>query len=663
MHVIMLLAVGTLGFQTHCFQFVLNVDRAISIKQFAVHRYSLSQTVAMPPRFAMPRRSRLGRLNPEICMRQSDRDNLFDSSREVEPEQDASPNTERLSEDEFVAGLAPDVAAIINKYKKGMQNATKYLENTTKNLENTTKNLENTTKYLENTTKVLEETRKDLKASRNEVQDEKNVVQDLKKVVQGLQMKGKINAYRLMTSRLPDFADATSDATDPSQSASRVDVRTVKEYAGFKAKQAEYTRSIRAEFENRSLINDIPIYTSSDSPAGSEQDIGFKVFATTFFALNGLLEDVSTTSIPKKERLPKADAVSRMKASDIPLVLYEFKRRNLITYGTDLAQSCNLKILDLKDRNSSRDPLYGIQQLVGYMVLASTWYGIMTNGEYYWALELEEDGSVLISEAYRFDTEGENSVLSMICYVIHLARELGASGIKRVPPNLQRVRDAVPASVAQGDVGESDDSAGASDAGSDGSKRAQMMVGFKTVRLLEEHPDRVTLQAEITFAGAESCLAAVKAFDTVEARNSEIRLYELLKPLHGIGIPKLLDGELKLKWTEPEEPRVHAHLTSWVGPPSGGGFGARRLTPPPASSLRRARAILEEMHKLGVAHGDVRLPNLSWDPMTGQVFVLDLSHGRAHGEDDFEYLCGADLRKMDRLIAEAEARRGPWARK
>jgi hypothetical protein len=698
MLVIMLLVVGTLGFQTHSFEFVLNADRGISIKQFMVHRYSLPQTVAMPPRFAMPRRSRLVRPNPEFCMRQSDRDGLFESSREVEPEQDTSPSTERLSNAEFVAELPPDFAALLIKFQEDLQKSRKEAHDETKDLQESrtkaqdvTKDLEESrekvqdvTKYLEESwkkyqdaTKYLEEVRKKNHDAKKDLEENRKKNQDVKNE---LQMKGKINAYRL-TSRLPNFADSTRTLLAPSQSASRVDVRTVKEYADFKAKQVEYTRSIRTEFEIRSPINNIPDYIGSDSPARSEQDIRFKVFATTFFALNGLLEDVRTCSIPDGAGLPGADAVSIMKGSDVPLVLYEFKGRDLVTYGTDLTKSCNRKILELEgscdcnsgsreeyrsseDRCSSRDPLDGIQQLVGYMVLANIWYGIISNGEYYWALELEENGSVSISEAYRFDVEGENSVLSMICYIVHLARELVASGIERAPPALQRVMDAVPASFAQGDVVESNDSGRASDAGSDGSKKAQIMVGFKTLRLLEDHPDRVTLQAEITFAGAERSLAAVKAFDTVEARDSEVRLYELLKPLHDIGIPKLLDGELKLKWTEPQEPRVHAHLTSWVGPPNGGGFGAaRRFSPPPVSSLRRARAILEEMHKLGVAHGDVRLPNLSWDPMTERVFVLDLSHGQAHGEDDFEYLCGADLRKMDRLIAEAEARRGPWARK
>jgi len=57
------------------------------------------------------------------------------------------------------------------------------------------------------------------------------------------------------------------------------------------------------------------------------------------------------------------------------------------------------------------------------------------------------------------------------------------------------------------------------------------------------------------------------------------------------------------------------------------------MRPPslPTSALHMVRETLQEMHALGVAHGDVRLPNLAYDPVTGRVFVLDLSHGVARG--------------------------------
>lgn len=57
------------------------------------------------------------------------------------------------------------------------------------------------------------------------------------------------------------------------------------------------------------------------------------------------------------------------------------------------------------------------------------------------------------------------------------------------------------------------------------------------------------------------------------------------------------------------------------------------MRPPslPTSALHMVSETLQEMHALGVAHGDVRLPNLAYDPVTGRVFVLDLSHGVARG--------------------------------
>ena len=73
-------------------------------------------------------------------------------------------------------------------------------------------------------------------------------------------------------------------------------------------------------------------------------------------------------------------------------------------------------------------------------------------------------------------------------------------------------------------------------------------------------------------------------------------------------------------------------MVSWVGPPEAGGYAAGpRLVSLPANALQRVLETLEEMHTLGVAHGDLRLQNLGCDPVTGLVFVLDLGHSVARG--------------------------------
>jgi hypothetical protein len=115
--------------------------------------------------------------------------------------------------------------------------------------------------------------------------------------------------------------------------------------------------------------------------------------------------------------------------------VYEAKRRNLVTYGTDLVRSCKLRIIDPKTEAVSKDSLDTIQQIVGYMVEANVFHGILTTGEFYWAVELQGN---LISEPYRCQDEGESSVVSMIYYVIHLASEMGESGKKPALPPLRK---------------------------------------------------------------------------------------------------------------------------------------------------------------------------------------------------------------------------------
>ena len=490
---------------------------------------------------------------------------------------------------------------------------------------------------------------------------------ELAKVIQ----KVEINPWVLMTSPVPAFEDMSSLSSAPSRSVDRVDVRNVSYFSDFRANQKAFTLSIRKELQERSSVDNYwPPTSTNGRTAGCELDIEKILYATTFFALNRLLDDVETSSPAQAQFSINADSVSYLKKSSTALVLYEVKRRNLVSCGTDLVKNCRIKMNDRDNKIVSLDSLDAVQKLAGYMSLAKVQYGILTTGLYYWAVQLLESGPVLISEPYQCKDEGENSVLSMLYYVIHLAREAVKSGKQFTPPSLNKVADPtikgsggnLGSKRGHASTGASADNDGTGGGAVPGTSPAAIPIEdltswpdvFRCLRILEDHPDRVTFQAQIGGAGAGLRLVAVKAFERTEARNAEARLLRRLKPLQVSGaIPALLDGELELEWTDAEERRVHALMMAWVGPPDAGGRGWSRPSPP-AAALRRARSVLEEMHALGVAHGDVRLPNLSYDPVAGRVFVLDLSHGVARGEADFGVRCAEDLHEMDRLIAAAE---------
>ena len=190
---------------------------------------------------------------------------------------------------------------------------------------------------------------------------------------------------------------------------------------------------------------------------------------------------------------------------------------------------------------------------------------------------------------------------------------------------------------------------------------------FTFVRFLTEHPNRITFQARMT--GEDWCkagqLAAIKAYDTEEARDAEVARYKRLQGLGGL--PQVLRERLGLVWSEAEEGRVHALVLSWVGPDDAGGerfSGARAAAALPARALAQVRATLVAMHGRGVAHGDVREDNVVWDAAAGQAYVVDLSHAATEGDAGagFAAECCEDLCRAERLFAEAQAREGLAAR-
>jgi hypothetical protein len=119
------------------------------------------------------------------------------------------------------------------------------------------------------------------------------------------------------------------------------------------------------------------------------------------------------------------------------LLLLELKRHNLTQNGLNPVKNCQIKIQNLLDKSISLD---SIQQLLGYMILAKIRYSVLTTYEHWWVVELGEDGSVSISEAYSGYQAGECSVLAMLHYLIHVARESADSFTAPSLPKLRAAR-------------------------------------------------------------------------------------------------------------------------------------------------------------------------------------------------------------------------------
>ena len=329
------------------------------------------------------------------------------------------------------------------------------------------------------------------------------------------------------------------------------------------------------------------------------------------------------------------------------------------------------------------------------MMMGNLRFGILTTYEYWWVVELCSSGAVKISPAYCWSDQGECSVMAMLYYVICLARE-SVESQSYTAPQLPKVnlpkskgdgesrgkenqdsnarRGGGPPGPAEGGGGKkkqgSGKSAGAGGRQAAGGAGRSGTGGLEFVRYLVEHTDRITFQARLEGAGGpgEGRLVVVKAYDTEEARDREAARFRELQGLRSL--PAVVDERLELEWTDAEERRVHALVLAWVGPPDSGGpaVGTARRGGAglPLEALSQVREALLAMHRRGVAHGDVRLPNLAWDPAARQAFVLDLSHALALRDAaspaEFNAECRADLQRVAELVEDARARAGPPAR-
>jgi hypothetical protein len=518
---------------------------------------------------------------------------------------------------------------------------------------------------------------------------------ELQKTIEELRLF-KINPRSLILSALPEVDDISSLKSSTSRAAERVKVTVVKPLHGFKNMQREYTLSILADLELREDVHNIPPGTLRDGMrrAGSEQDLNSILDYTAFFSLNRLLDDVTCSSVAKGRFPYDADGAIYLTKELELLLLCELKRHNLTVYGLDLVLNCNIKMNDRDNREVSLDSLDAVQQLIGYMILAKLRYGILTTYQYWWVVELCDNGEVLISEAYCWSDTGECSVQAMLHYVVHLARtSRGKFSTPVLPPVLSpRAKKDQPDSGGGGG-GEEDDKEnqgsngqgrkGGSSSGSKGKGKGgqaskvgggksacdasgghRNAASFDFLRYLMEHKDRITFQARLATGG--SCgagrLAAIKAYDTEEARDREVARHRRLRGLRGM--PRVLKERLELEWSEAEERRVHAFVLEWVGPEDAGGarFGGARAVPLPVHGLEQVREALGEMHRRGVAHGDLHEDNLVWDAAAGRAYVVDLSLGSTRGGADFVAECHEDMACVNRMLASALARDASAAR-
>ena len=188
---------------------------------------------------------------------------------------------------------------------------------------------------------------------------------------------------------------------------------------------------------------------------------------------------------------------------------------------------------------------------------------------------------------------------------------------------------------------------------------------------LVEQFDRITWQALLPCGS----LAVVKAYADPENRDLEVACYNKLKCMQGDSLPTLIQDCFYIDNPGPrsyfaragvEDPRVHAIVLSWVGPSrdrtrAGWGRGLGE------ASLRRARQILEQMHRLGVAHGDVHPRNMAVDSVSGRVFLFDFSHATTLDLFDgdckkFGFYCSRDLKDLEEHLEYAKSTAAAHAR-
>jgi len=352
-----------------------------------------------------------------------------------------------------------------------------------------------------------------------------------------------------------------------------------------------------------------------------------------------------------------------------PVTVFEIRRENFRMYGSDLVTLYN-------SRRMVQDAIY---QITGYHVAYKCKYGFISCYKYSWATYLDEDGVLYTSPCFVSDTIGELSTLNMMYFVNRKAYDELKSrsqmwtppmllkappdppSKKRAPPDENEKTKASQESTASGaapitkhrkkahEETKAPQASGAAPKAQElgEAQGSKLNLGHCTkytfLQVLSNFTDRITWKA----VADENCsnYVAVKCYSAEEDRDFEVECYKLMKDLQGSSIPVLLDSRFTV---EEEQGRSHGLVISWVGSEHGGSY--RML---PTDALQDARRIVVEMHRLGVAHRDIRPMNMNYDFETKKLYMLDFSHAAtqdAIGRDAFQQACFEDLFEIDRLI-------------
>ena len=111
-----------------------------------------------------------------------------------------------------------------------------------------------------------------------------------------------------------------------------------------------------------------------------------------------------------------------------------------------------------------------------------------------------------------------------------------------------------------------------------------------------------------------------------------------------MSIAELLRWDMEMHMRGEARPRVGL-MVGWAG-------GTYDVLPP--AGLARAREIVEELHRLGVVHGDVACRRMSYEPRLGRVTLFGFGKGGTRaafdGEAAFGSACEEDLERLDEEV-------------
>ena len=339
-----------------------------------------------------------------------------------------------------------------------------------------------------------------------------------------------------------------------------------------------------------------------------------------------------------------------------------------------------------------------VTQIVGNMIGMRAKTAVLNTGIHAIFFLLKRDGKLWISPTIPSNRAGVGSVWNTIDYVLHLreARDEKLPSLQPVEIKLKEKMDASKpagdesggprAAAAKGKENRSDRTqSGSQPCGGTGRgqsrglserrvpengsqdrplgsvaakgtnapcKRAAVKSSLRYLGLLQEHADRSTWKAQRWSAARRAWEDVVVKWFRPEGAaryESEVACYRRASSLQGVSVAELLDHGMAIHLEGESLPRVGL-MVRWAG-------NAYDALPPPA--LERARRTLEELHGLGVVHGDVKTLNMGYDPKTGRVVLFDFSEGMTRDmfedEGGFQGACEEDLQGVDWDLAWAAA--------